>query len=92
MTPFYRSLTRFLKPIDTNAPTQLQLQVKNVATLELGEYQMDTWYFSPLPKELLKDGGMIDVLYVVEFLHSQIGTVTISSKGVAKESTSSSWE
>ncbi|KAL7530860.1 hypothetical protein ACHAXR_007351, partial [Thalassiosira sp. AJA248-18] len=45
-------------------------KVKNVNTLELGKYQMDTWYFSPLPKELLKDasaGGMIDVLYVDEF-------------------------
>jgi histone acetyltransferase MYST1 len=41
-------------------------KVKNVATLELGEYQMNTWYFSPLPKELLP-GGMIDVLYVDEF-------------------------
>lgn len=44
-------------------------KVKNVATLELGKYQMDTWYFSPLPKELMKDvpGGMIEVLYVDEF-------------------------
>eukprot|EP00804_Cyclotella_cryptica_P006387 CCRYP_014263-RA/>CCRYP_014263-RA protein AED:0.06 eAED:0.06 QI:788/1/1/1/1/1/3/1513/432 len=41
-------------------------KVKNVATLELGQYQMDTWYFSPLPKELMP-GGMIDVLYVDEF-------------------------
>ena len=41
-------------------------KVKNVATLELGQYQMDTWYFSPLPKEYLP-GGMIDVLYVDEF-------------------------
>jgi hypothetical protein len=42
-------------------------KVKNVATLELGPYQMDTWYFSPLPKELFKDGGVVDVLYVDEF-------------------------
>lgn len=41
-------------------------KVKNVAILELGQYQMDTWYFSPLPKELLP-GGMVDVLYVDEF-------------------------
>ncbi|KAL7522231.1 hypothetical protein ACHAWX_006921 [Stephanocyclus meneghinianus] len=41
-------------------------KVKNVATLELGQYQMDTWYFSPLPKELMPR-GMIDVLYVDEF-------------------------
>ncbi|KAL3816064.1 hypothetical protein ACHAXA_010369 [Cyclostephanos tholiformis] len=44
-------------------------KVKNVSTLELGKFRMDTWYFSPLPKELLRDspGGMIDVLYVDEF-------------------------
>ena len=45
-------------------------KIKNVNTLELGKYQMDTWYFSPLPKELLEDGngsGVIDVLYVDEF-------------------------
>jgi hypothetical protein len=42
-------------------------KVKNVAMIELGKYQMDTWYFSPLPKELFRDGGMIDVLYVDEF-------------------------
>jgi len=42
-------------------------KVKNVAMLELGQYQMDTWYFSPLPKELFRDGGLIDVLYVDEF-------------------------
>ena len=28
-------------------------KIKNVNTLELGKYQMDTWYFSPLPKELM---------------------------------------
>jgi hypothetical protein len=42
-------------------------KVKNVAMLELGQYQMDTWYFSPLPKEMFRDGGLIDVLYVDEF-------------------------
>lgn len=41
-------------------------KIKNVARLELGQYQMDTWYFSPLPKEFVP-GGMIDVLYVDEF-------------------------
>lgn len=42
-------------------------KVKNVAFLELGEYQMETWYFSPLPKELLSSGGFIEVLYVCEY-------------------------
>lgn len=42
-------------------------KVKNVAFLELGQYQMETWYFSPLPKELLGPSGFIEVLYVCEF-------------------------
>ena len=28
---------------------------------------METWYFSPLPKELLSSGGFIEVLYVCEY-------------------------
>ena len=42
-------------------------KVKNVAYLELGAHQMSTWYFSPLPKELLSERGFIEVLYVCEF-------------------------
>jgi histone acetyltransferase MYST1 len=42
-------------------------KVKNVAFLELGPHQMSTWYFSPLPKELLSEHGFIEVLYVCEF-------------------------
>lgn len=42
-------------------------KVKNVAFIELGAFQMETWYFSPLPKELLSEGGLIEVLYVCEF-------------------------
>ena len=43
-------------------------KIKNVNILELGKYQMDTWYFSPLPRELFKDkDDVIDVLYVDEF-------------------------
>jgi histone acetyltransferase MYST1 len=30
-------------------------KVKNIGFLELGRYQMETWYFSPLPKELIHD-------------------------------------
>lgn len=26
-----------------------ELQVKNVDRIELGRYEMETWYFSPLP-------------------------------------------
>ena len=56
-------------------------KVKNVGFLELGRYQMETWYFSPLPKELIHDStkesttsaaaatstGFLEVLYVCEF-------------------------
>ncbi|GAX16261.1 histone acetyltransferase MYST1 [Fistulifera solaris] len=42
-------------------------KVKNVAFLELGQFQMETWYFSPLPKELLGPSGFLEVLYVCEF-------------------------
>lgn len=58
-------------------------KIKNVGFLELGQYQMETWYFSPLPKELIngsKDNiivannsnsaaapGFLEVLYVCEF-------------------------
>jgi histone acetyltransferase MYST1 len=42
-------------------------KVKNVAFVELGPYQMETWYFSPLPKELLSERGFLEVLYVCEF-------------------------
>lgn len=42
-------------------------KVKNVAFVEIGQFQMETWYFSPIPKELLSPGGFIEVLYVCEF-------------------------
>jgi histone acetyltransferase MYST1 len=51
-------------------------RVKNVGFLELGRYQMETWYFSPLPKELVSGGSQsndssqaafLEVLYVCEF-------------------------
>eukprot|EP00554_Chaetoceros_debilis_P016715 CAMPEP_0194115806 /NCGR_PEP_ID=MMETSP0150-20130528/24670_1 /TAXON_ID=122233 /ORGANISM="Chaetoceros debilis, Strain MM31A-1" /LENGTH=831 /DNA_ID=CAMNT_0038806373 /DNA_START=387 /DNA_END=2879 /DNA_ORIENTATION=- len=42
-------------------------KVKNVKEVELGRYKMDTWYYSPLPKDLLRGKSMIDVLYICEF-------------------------
>lgn len=53
-------------------------KIKNVGFLELGQYQMETWYFSPLPKELINGNketganatsasGFLEVLYVCEF-------------------------
>lgn len=31
-------------------------KVKNVNYIEIGRHRMETWYFSPLPKEMWKDG------------------------------------
>jgi hypothetical protein len=50
-------------------------KIKNVGFLELGRHQMETWYFSPLPKELIQGNnagntnspGFLEVLYVCEF-------------------------
>ena len=42
-------------------------KVKNVYYLELGEFQMETWYYSPLPKELVGSTGFLETLYVCEF-------------------------
>jgi histone acetyltransferase MYST1 len=41
-------------------------KVKNVKKVQLGKFRMDTWYYSPLPKELVKD-TIVEVLYVCEF-------------------------
>jgi len=42
-------------------------KVKNVSEIQLGQYRMDTWYFSPIPKEMLNSNNVVDVLYVCEF-------------------------
>jgi histone acetyltransferase MYST1 len=53
-------------------------KIKNVGFLELGRHQMETWYFSPLPKELINGNsvgsnrdnntpGFLEILYVCEF-------------------------
>lgn len=33
-------------------------KVKNINTLELGRHCMDTWYFSPFPREIFPDGAI----------------------------------
>ena len=38
-------------------------KVKNVNRIELGKFQVETWYFSPLPPQF----NNIDVLYFCEF-------------------------
>ena len=38
-------------------------KVKNVNVIELGQHEIDTWYFSPYPDEFAK----CDKLYMCEF-------------------------
>jgi len=38
-------------------------KVKNINTIEIGRYEVDTWYFSPYPEEFSK----CDKLYICEF-------------------------
>ena len=40
-------------------------KVKNVATIVLGAYKMDTWYFSPFPKERV--GEFVECLWIDEW-------------------------
>jgi hypothetical protein len=42
-------------------------KIKTVGFLEMGQYQMETWYYSPLPKELFWSKGFIEGLYCCEF-------------------------
>lgn len=41
-------------------------KIKNVNKIELGRYLIDTWYFSPIPKEFYPEGN-IDVVYICAF-------------------------
>lgn len=42
-------------------------KVKNINTIVLGRAQMNTWYFSPYPKELFMKGSSLEFLYICEF-------------------------
>lgn len=43
-------------------------KVKNVNKIQFGKYILDTWYFSPLPREIWKAGDdVIEHLYMCEF-------------------------
>lgn len=41
----------------------LPWQVKNVQCIEFGQWEVDTWYYSPYPDEYCQD----DKLYICEF-------------------------
>lgn len=38
-------------------------KVKNIRAIQLGKYQVDTWYFSPYPEEYCRE----EKLYICEF-------------------------
>ncbi|GJP79791.1 hypothetical protein CLOP_g10007 [Closterium sp. NIES-67] len=40
------------------AALERQMRVKNVETVEIGEHEIDTWYFSPYPPHLTKSGRL----------------------------------
>jgi len=40
-------------------------KVKNISTIEMSRFVMDTWYFSPYPKSVV--GEHVDILYLCEF-------------------------
>jgi len=43
-------------------------KVKNVNKIQFGRYIVETWYFTPLPREIWKMGDeVIDLLYICEF-------------------------
>jgi len=43
-------------------------KIKNVNKVQIGKFVVETWYFSPLPREIWKqDDPPIDVLYFCEF-------------------------
>mmetsp|Transcript_103220 Transcript_103220/g.296370 ORF Transcript_103220/g.296370 Transcript_103220/m.296370 type:complete len:390 (-) Transcript_103220:764-1933(-) len=41
-------------------------KVKNIRTIELGRHLLETWYFSPFPREYYPN-GFVDCLYFCEF-------------------------
>ncbi|KAK9824356.1 hypothetical protein WJX72_009663 [[Myrmecia] bisecta] len=54
-----------LAPIDQHLEKEHQekTKVKNIQVIELGKYEMDTWYYSPYPEPY----ASLDKLYVCEF-------------------------
>jgi histone acetyltransferase MYST1 len=57
--PPLRSLSR----MSSNGSSDDEGQVKNIHTIELGRFEIDTWYFSPYPEEYCKESK----LYICEF-------------------------
>eukprot|EP00761_Pharyngomonas_kirbyi_P014648 gb/GECH01014678.1/.p1 GENE.gb/GECH01014678.1/~~gb/GECH01014678.1/.p1 ORF type:complete len:420 (+),score=136.88 gb/GECH01014678.1/:1-1260(+) len=68
----YEEINHIQKQNEENDPQLAALEkeheeitkVKNIDTIELGKYEVDTWYFSPYPEEFTKDAKK---LYICEF-------------------------
>jgi histone acetyltransferase MYST1 len=46
---------------------EMVTKVKNVRKVELGRHRMETWYFSPYPKEIFNGAAFVECLYLCEF-------------------------
>ena len=51
-------------------------RVKNIKMIQLGKYEIETWYFSPYPEEY----SFMDLLYICEFCLEPIGTFSRFSR------------
>lgn len=43
-------------------------KVKNIQCIEIGRYEVDTWYFSPYPEEYCKEGRLYICEYCLKYL------------------------
>lgn len=48
-------------------------KVKNVNYIEVGKYRMETWYFSPIPKEYWPDGVIDTVSHALHGTARKLG-------------------
>ena len=46
-------------------------KIRNFNTITLGEYQMNTWYFSPYPKDVIKNGDVFICQFCLFYFHSK---------------------
>jgi histone acetyltransferase MYST1 len=68
--PYCKAYVNYFKPNEEDSKAAALereheeiTKVKNINTIELGRYEIDTWYFSPYPEEFAK----CDKLFICEF-------------------------
>ena len=68
-------------PDDPNAPSPspapntasvasgatFEARPRNIHAIRIGRWEIDTWYYSPYPKEIVGETGYTDMLYICEF-------------------------